>query len=223
MPRFNYRQRFRSTSDASMRHRGTFIGIRQPDSIIKPYYVQDVVGEASNPGLELQEVNSSRTLSVYMGDSNVVMERPEVGMSNLICGVTRKTFAVWHESTARRQIKRSLDFNFIDKHIIGKAEARGSFSHSISNSSGISKHKTLDAFYNDRYPRYTECLASISQGRNVSMAFSKRFALCVHPRCGVVLYYKNTIVGYVVEVEPVLLPQFEYLAETLEESSYAFE
>ena len=223
MPSYDYRQRYRGIGDASMRHRGTYIGLLQPDGIIVPQYIEDVGGRANNPELRINEVDSSRNQVVHMADDSVIMERPEVGMANLICSRSQKTYAVWFESNAQRQIKRSLDFNLISKEVIGSNWLTNYFRHNLSINSSRSCKIILDCFYNNRYPRYTECLESLRSGRNVSMAFCKRFALCSHPQCGIVVMYKDIVVGYIVDSLPELLPQFSYLAESIEESSYAFE
>lgn len=220
----DYSGRFRSTNDASMRHRSTYIGIKKPDGLIEPFLIQDVTGEADDPRLHLVTVGSaSSSLTRNMSDLDVLMERPEIGMANLICHSTRKTCAVWYEAAARRQIKRSLDFSLLESKVIGDTEISSFFRVSVDTTSAPNRRKTLDAFYNDRYPRFTECIQRITEGRHVSMAFAKRFALCSHAKCGIVIYYKNIVVGYIEDNEAILLPQFNYLSESLEESSYAFE
>ena len=219
----DYSNRFRSLGDASMRHRGTYIALRVAHGLLKPYKILDLTGNARDPSLHLGPVGSGEPITVSMSDSRVVMERPEIGMANVLCNSTRKGVALWHEAIARRQVKRSLDFSLITPKFIGKAEASRMFRLSVDSSSTTSRGKILDAFYNDRYPSYTECVEAVNTGRCISMAFSKRFALCIHPRCGIVIYYKNIIVGYVTEGTAVLLDQFNYLTESLEESSYAFE
>lgn len=223
MPNYDFRQRFRSVGDASMRHSRTYVAVIDDEGLYHPYYVNEVSGSTSDPTLHLVNRDGSNQREIRMSDSRLVTERPEIGMVNVQCRRTRKTFALWSEALASRQIKRSLDFNLIRAEPVGRGIAESHFRFDVSLRHGDNKEKALDSYYNARFPKYTECLEGVARGRHYSMAFSRRFALGAHPRCGVALYYKNIIVGYVPDCIPVLLPQFEYLAEQLEESANAYE
>jgi hypothetical protein len=215
----NFSTRYRSSGDASMRHSGTYIAIFNPDTGLKtPYYVGDVGGERSNPTLSLSSPRGDRRVNI--GDANVIMERPTLGMVNYRCGVTRKLFAVWHESRASRQIKRSLDFNLIDSSIIG-ALALSRIMH-VSLDTTNSRQRAVDTFYNKEYPSFSECREQVASGSTYSLAFSDKFALCAHKTAGIVVYYKDKIVGYMGDTHPILLTQFEYLTEQLEEAANGY-
>jgi len=217
----DFRQRFRSSGDASMRHRGTYMGLRDSLGIIQPIYIEGVGGDSSNPTLEYSNVLNGNHESVRMNDPRLVIERPELGMGNLECRATRKTVALWHEGRASRQVKRSLSFDIIKRDVICKEQSRY-FSTSIDTSSRQGKHSTLSNMFNNHYPTYSRALGSIVSGDAISIAFCKKFALANHPQYGVAVYYKTKLVGLVPETLPVLFEQYEYLTEILEELSHGY-
>tara|TARA_R100000544_G_scaffold34785_1_gene21774 strand:+ start:64 stop:717 length:654 start_codon:yes stop_codon:yes gene_type:complete len=208
---FDFRQRFRSIGDASMRHRHTFVGVKDPDTgFIVPRWINEVEGDVSNPRLLLADKEGSES-RMNMTDPLLVLERPVIGMSNTQCTRRNKGVAIWWESRASRQIKRSLDFSLLSKNVI----SNGIVSLNVDSC----KYVHVSTFYNESYPSFVECVDKVRQGDSLSAAFSKRFAVGLHLRCFVALYYKGTIVGHVsLNGDAVLIPQFEYLTETLEES-----
>lgn len=218
----NFSGRYRSTSDASMRHRGTFIALREETTgLLIPHYVEDVGGDRANPRLSLTTPDGNN-IDRRVGDRLVVMERPTLCMVNYRCPRTRKLFAVWHESLATRQIKRSLDFNLLQIQVLGSESLER---HTQCHPNGDSRNNrklAVHTFYNKEFPPYSEALESVSTGRCYSLAFGERFALCAHLAAGVVLYYKSQIVGYLGDTHPILLEQFQYLQEQLEEAANGY-
>lgn len=221
MPSIDFSSRYRSTDDASMRHRGTYMALKVPATgLLTPIYIDDVTGSRSNPRLSVTSI-TDRTSEIRMDDPLLVLERPELCMVNLICENTGKELAAWHETGAERQIKRSLDLRMVTSIMVG-ANPLELATRCFATLRGENRKAAVTTFYNKSYPLYSECFEKVISGRAYSMAFSERFALCVHKRAGVVLYYKATIVGYIENSYPVLLEQFQYLAEQLEESANAY-
>lgn len=222
MPSVNFSGRYRSSGDASMRHSNTYIAIVDPVTGIKaPYYVEEVGGDRSNPTLTVSSMEG-HTRSCNVGDPDVIMERPTIGMVNYRCPSTRRLFAVWHESLASRQIKRSLDFNLINVTVLRQYEIEHFTNCRPNRDNAFNRKVATKTFYNKEYPSYSESLESIVTGINYSCAFGERFALCVHPDAGIVLYYKTLIVGYVSDTHPILLEPFQYLQEQLEEAANGY-
>jgi hypothetical protein len=206
-----------------MRHRGTYIALRElRTGLLIPHYVEDVGGDRNNPRLSLTNVRTIDSLTKSVGDSDVVMERPTVCMVNQQCSRSRKLFAVWYESGAHRQIKRSLDFNLLSSTVIGRQALERFTTCNPDGSSNGNRLLAVEAFYNKEFPTYGQCFEAVSEGRYYSLAFSERFALCAHKDAGIVLYYKTQIVGYIGDTHPILLEQFQYLQEQLEESANGY-
>lgn len=219
----NFSGRYRSSGDASMRHRNTYIALRDNTTgLLVPHYVEDVGGDRQNPRLVLTNVSTRDTVERRVGDADVVMERPTVCMANYRCPNSRKLFAVWHESGAHRQIKRSLDFNLLSVVLIGRVELERTTTCRPLGDPSYNQKIAVNSFYNKEFPSYGECFDAVADGRNYSLAFAERFALCAHKESGIVLYYKDQIVGYMGDTHPILLEQFQYLREQLEEAANGY-
>lgn len=218
----NFSGRYRSTSDASMRHRGTYVALRQATTgLLVAHRVEDIGGNRQDPLLILTSPEGTR-VERNVGDLDVIMERPTICMANYQCPRSRKLFAVWHESLASRQIKRSLDFNLLESQVLGKEAMEQYTNCQPTGDSGRNRKRAVATFYNKEFPSYSEALDSVSSGRCYSLAFGEKFALCSHKDSGVVVYYKNQIIGYIGDTHPILLRQFQYLQEQLEEAANGY-
>ena len=219
MPNFN--SRFRSINDASMRHSNTYVAIRDNTTgVLVPYKVEAVTGSTSDPTLELIGFSNDHR-SVNMSSPNLIINRPSLGMVNFNCVRTDLTFAVWNETKAQRQVKRSLDLSLININILGLRDIDNYMRTSISKDNN--RLNMTSTFFNKVYPTFNAALTKVTEGLLFSCAFSDKFAVAAHRRGGIVIYYKNTIVGYVDDLNyPVLLSQFNYLNEQLQESANAY-
>ena len=213
----DYSTRYRSINDASMRHRHTFIGVKNlNDNSITAAYVEEVRGSRDNPRFVL--VNQAGVeSSITMDDRRSVTHRPLLGMVDYRCPRTDKDYAVWIESTADRQVKRSLDFRLLSHKIINSSQLFEIANCSIE-ASRANKFKAVETFYNKDYIRFNNALSLIESGERFSVAVSEKFALSCYRYVGVAIYYKSYVVGYINEAGlPVLLDAYTYLREQLQE------
>lgn len=197
---------YRGRDDASMRHRDTYVGVRNSSEII-PYHCHGISESGRNMTLDLTNLRNGDNRSVRINDESLIIERPNLGMVNLT--YQDKNIAMWYSSNAQRQIKKSLSISMYNRTSIGVSVL-------LSNTSS-NMYKALHQTYNNNFPPYESALATILEGNAFSVAFGNKFALSIDRSGQTVVYYKNYIVGYVVDGLPLLLEDFSYLKEQLEE------
>jgi len=209
----NTNSRYRGLSDISMRHSDTIVGYVMSDGTVTPYVVRGVEGSHSNPELVLHKLTrdhsgpESRVVGINHPD--LLLDRPDCGFANLRW--EGKTFAVFYSTRALRQYKRSLVMNQLQVKLVGNPRCQ---LRTNGNNQAIAAY----CFFNDSYPRFQEALATINSGSSYSIAFSDKFALCIHETKGIVMYYKTELVGYIDgEGTPTLVPAKIHLQEQLDE------
>lgn len=213
---------YRSLGDVSMRHRDTFVGVLDPSTaLIVAYYVENVTGSDSSPELVLRNKlhPGSSSLTISINDTNLMINRPLLGMVNHTCGTSGITYAMFYDSKAYRQIKKSLTFSMLNSTLIGQTLMGNTINIRMSPNS---KTVAANHFFNQTYPLFSECLSKINTGEAASIAFSSKFALTMSRNNGILIGYKNVIVGLVTDGVATLREGFEYLQEQLEEESYGY-
>jgi len=212
----NVHSRYRSTSDVSMRHQGTFVGRLQDSGLIVPYQVRDINGSLGDCRLHLLKSSQGRQgeaeISVALSDSTLILDRPDCGLVNhtAVSGVSH---AVNYITTAHRQYKRSLCFNQLTAHVIGNRDRQ----HQLNVGGESFRREALVQFFQDNYPTFQQALTNINGG-GYSVAFSRKFALLI-TRKGIVLVYGTEVCGHVREGLVILLPQYVHLQEQLDEAT----
>jgi hypothetical protein len=215
----NIRSRYRSVDDASMRHSNTYVALCNAElDIMVPYFVAGVTGSNSMPSFILRHLDNGQTTEVSMDNPRLVIDRPTLGMVNQLCSTTNKGVAMWYTSSPSRQIKRSLDFSFIRGMHLLKSEVLDHLTVNVGRTTRQSHDVAVSTFFNKIYPSFEEANEKILRLEALSVAFSPKFALAMHPSYGVVLMYKTLLVGWVTNMTPQLGSGFEYLQEQLEEN-----
>lgn len=213
------RSRYRGTSDIGMRHSDTYVGYRNNDGSVGVYRVTGVDGSMSDPILILDKVHGEgrQRLNAHLAtDDNLITDRPDCGFANVTSRDGIKV-ALYYSTHGRRQYKRSLSNSSLSfLPVMGSdMDIQERVMHYLERGHYA---KAIYTFYNDEYPQFQRALQSLrTTGTIYSIAFSKKFALCLHDTKGIVLYYKNSIVGYVSERRPMLVPAYSHLQEQLDE------
>ncbi len=219
----NWRSRYRSMSDLSMRHNGAFVGILNSQGIYEPYQCIGVEGSLrSDPQLSVQTVSRDpHQRYVSLSDEALMMDKPEVGMANVKCESSNKLVAMWCAGAAHRQIKRSLTRNMLERTIIGDIPRIFSMHVELGSSGSRQANNmalALHSWFNSEYPTLAVALAQIMGGEAFSVAFSRKFAVSALASGGLGLYYKTTLVGYIDDDNsPILFTNNMFLRESLEE------
>lgn len=217
----DFRNRYRSMDDIAMRHSRCICGIKDEESgLFIPHRIDNVRGSLSSPGLIVRKlIEDESTIAINLDNPGLRLERPELVMANIKELRTNTEIAVWSSALPYRQVKRSLspemfkicNINFSrDIDIITDKYTRQS------------TYQLFHSFYNQEYPSYVAILEKIRNSELLSGAFSTLFALSAHPIYGIVLVYKDKIVGYIEEDRPILCSSFRYLQESLEETNYEY-
>lgn len=210
MPQLDMRRRYRSMNDVRQRHNGTIVGVVNSSGSVVPYRVEECTGELRDCRLVLRGHSDSRDINIQ--DPALVLDRPDCGFANLQMNGSI-TGAVYFSTTSSRQYKRSLNFQNLHINPVGDYASR------YYEGSRGNMFKACEQFFNDNYPTFQKALEILVEGRGSSVAFSRKFALCLYQDKGIVVWYKNTVVGYVNdEDEAVLVPAYQHLQEQLEES-----
>ncbi len=210
----NIQSRYRGNSDVSMRHSDTVVGYINFDGTVTPYIVRGVDGPQQDPTLMLRKMSDEHQgesgKMVSLNDPLLISDRPDCGFANL--SWLNKDYAVFYSTRALRQYKRSLSMNQLRTTTIGSSRC----SLSISNSD--SRAKAAYSFFNDTFPTVSEALRTLRAGDGYSVAFSDKFALCLHRTKGIILFYKEEVVGWVGEGDELaLVPSKIHLQEQLDE------
>ncbi len=211
------RSHYRGSSDFSMRHNGTYVGIRMTDGYIVPYYVNGVSGFDLLLTKMSESIHGDNSMSVSIEDHRLVLTRPECGMFNVV-SAQGESAALYLSIVPARQIKRSLSLQH--RSICGMDRSARPYGN-VSMNEHSTICKMLDTYFNDEYPVFSVALQSIKTGNGsvLSVAFSREFALGITPNC-IALFYKGKAVGYVDHEDNVnLLPGYEYLDESLMEAT----
>lgn len=203
-----YQSRFRSVSDANMRHASTWVGVKNPSTdTIVPKQISEITGDLQN-----LRVRFSDGSVLSYDDPLICLKRPELCMVTLLCSNTGKKIAVWLEADPSRQVKRSLDLSQVKTRVLKVFERLVSLRPSVSERNTVSVVSTI---FNKLYPSVDSVLEELRGGTAFSIAFSPRFALSLHPAGGIILQYKDYIVGHVEGQRIVLAPHYQYLLEQL--------
>lgn len=210
----NIQSRYRGSSDISMRHSDTVVGVIQNNGSVTPYRVRGVGGNQSTPTLVVRKMDNNHggqdEYEIELNDPNLILDRPDCGYANIKW--RDKTYAVFYSTRALRQYKRSLVIGQLRQNVVGGLRSGVGLNH--ANNKALAAYH----FFNDVFPRYPEALNALRTQRHPSMAFSDKFALCVHRTKGIVLYYKEELVGWVdSEDEIQLIPSKIHLQEQLTE------
>lgn len=209
----NYRSRYRSLDDVSMRHRGTWIGISNPTSgVVNVMRVDSVEGNLSESIIFNGVDKDGNNISCRLSDPNVIITLPEICMVNHVCPNTGITVALWNELTASRQLRRSLNLD----HVYSNPLGHDSLPRRIECDAPYSVRAY--SFFNHTFPTFSEAYEAIISHSAYTIAFSSKFALGVLPDKGIVVYYRDKVVGYLdSQSNIVILEAFDHLTEQLQE------
>lgn len=220
----NFRQQYRSMNDIAMRHSGGYCGILDSTGFITPLKIVNIKGNMDLPILHVCK-EKGEEFTVDMNEPTLLLERPELGMFNIVEQSFNTQVAVWPETLPYRQLKRSLVPEMFIPNLLGSsivkvftAEDLLDYKHGT-----FSMFEAASYFFNKIYPSFKDILTEIRGGTVLSGAFSPKFALGIHAKFGIVLYYKANIVGYINNDSPILCTSFLYLQEQLEETCYDYE
>lgn len=208
------RQRYRSLDDISMRHNGTYVGLPS-GAIIMPYRVVGVSGTVESPTFDLQGVGTARSNTITRNYADIIFNKPTPCLANITTN-SGKTIAVWPHLVPARQVKRSLSFDHLNfEHVAPRQQIQHSLiSYNLNDTNrGI----ICGTMFNKQYPTFREALQQLENNVAYSVAFSTKFSVCLHPRCGIALHYKTRLIGWVADGAPVLHERFQYLNEQLQE------
>jgi hypothetical protein len=206
-----------------MRHNGSYVAVLNSNGLYIPQRCVGVDGDLRrNPQLVLQSLDQDPNhTNVNLDNVNLTMDKPEVGMANIVCNRTNKRMALWCAGAAHRQIKRSLNLNMLDRKLIGELHDMVSVQANFGVEGREGRANTRSAlmsWFNNEYPTIAIAISDIMSGEAYSVAFSRKFALLALSTGGIGLYYKTTLVGYIDDDNsPVLFPNNTFLRESLEE------
>lgn len=161
----------------------TFLGLRQGDQVV-PVFVNGIARIYGSTDTNFHGTMERKEIIIGFNNKDLVVTVPEsqfVNTSYEACYLTRRTERQYKKGIKERQ----FNVNHITRHMpdyIIRPQFRKNLVHGLLN---------------DTVRPYDEVLSLIQNGRILSGAFHKHFALGVEPNIeGIILYYKGLTCGF---------------------------